>query len=186
MNIKEKNVCLDHHSLDQLVRSEKEVLVWLGLVHDQTESSLIQFPSHSTHLVGMYRLVELLIKAFIDNPPIPILFSTEIEAVTYLSKIIKPTLTATSIGPFEIDDSIDNQLVKQQQQQQCKNNDDWCLKFKIKQVMIHLVTGSWDCSVCFIVLVNIGFLFYLYLSIDIFYYFFIFRNVEFDLIYKSV
>ncbi|CAH8569019.1 unnamed protein product [Schistosoma turkestanicum] len=144
-----------------LLRPQKETVLWLGLsmppllinhdikqVSNKTDTSNKTDDYHyysSTHLVGLYRLCEILLKAYLENPIVLNLTSLGLDEKGNLncgsaSKIINSTScinATTGLNSNELPNIVGNESVS--------------LRQRIRELMLHIAGNSWDTSQCFII-----------------------------------
>ncbi|CAI2735807.1 unnamed protein product [Schistosoma spindalis] len=150
-----------------LLRPQKETILWLGLsnppllinrvikpviLNIQTDNTTTNTISNkvnycSTQLVGLYRLCEIVLKAYIENPIIPNLTSFSLDeqgnqnfsACNSLTTVnlTGGSLSSTRANPNELSIVVGNEPIS--------------LRQRIRELMLHISASSWDTSQCFII-----------------------------------
>ncbi|KAK4467449.1 hypothetical protein MN116_009040 [Schistosoma mekongi] len=143
------------HSLSRLLlRPQKETVVWLGLcvpsllnptlkpaisnikTEATSDSTFSKISYFSTQLVGLYRLCEVLLKAYLENPVIPTLTSLDIDEQG------NQNLSASNISTAGVNSNELSTVVA---------IEPISLRQRIRELMLHISATSWDTSQCFII-----------------------------------
>ncbi|CAH8678527.1 unnamed protein product [Schistosoma rodhaini] len=150
-----------------LLRPQKETIIWLGLStpplllnhvikpvisNIQTDNTTTNTISNkiyycSTQLVGLYRLCEIVLKAYIENPIIPNLTSFNLDDqgnqnftvcnnLTTIN-VTGSSLNSTRVNPTELSIVVGSEPIS--------------LRQRIRELMLHISASSWDTSQCFII-----------------------------------
>ncbi|VDP98801.1 unnamed protein product [Trichobilharzia regenti] len=156
-----------------LLRPQKETVLWLGLSIPPLTNRVLQPPvsqvqpttsdnssttkPYSTQLVGLFRLCEVLLKAYIDNPVIPSLNSSlvlgdignQVFSVYASSAAGSGASTTTMSNSGSV--SAAGLAANSSDSSTLSGSESLPLRQRIRELMIHLSANSWDASQCFIV-----------------------------------
>ncbi|KAH8866889.1 Ubiquitin carboxyl-terminal hydrolase 24 [Schistosoma japonicum] len=142
------------HSLSRLLlRPQKETVVWLGLsvpsllnpiskpvisnikTDTASDSTFSETSYFSTQLVGLYRLCEVLLKAYLENPITPTLTPLGIDDQGN-QNVSAGNISAAGVNSNELPTVVVNEPIS--------------LRQRIRELMLHISASSWDTSQCFI------------------------------------
>ncbi|CAH8660750.1 unnamed protein product [Heterobilharzia americana] len=140
-----------------LLRPQKETVLWLGLSMPPLTNHILELSSttnrYSTQLVGLFRLCEVLLKAYLENPVIPSLTSSLGlgDGLSYTSSVTSGggasttslSNTANSAGPCPTTAFSELPIVM--------GGEPVTLRQRIRELMVHISANSWDASQCFII-----------------------------------
>uniref|UniRef100_A0AA85JHW3 UBA domain-containing protein n=2 Tax=Trichobilharzia regenti TaxID=157069 RepID=A0AA85JHW3_TRIRE len=156
-----------------LLRPQKETVLWLGLSIPPLTNRVLQPPvsqvqpttsdnssttkPYSTQLVGLFRLCEVLLKAYIDNPVIPSLNSSLVlgDIGNQVFSVYASSATGSGASTTTMSNSgsvsAAGLAANSSDSSTLSGSESLPLRQRIRELMIHLSANSWDASQCFIV-----------------------------------